>query len=122
MKESLVYTKFFRFAVKIVGLYKYLCKEQNEYVISKQILKSGTSIGANIKEAVQASSKRDFLMKVNISLKEASETDYWLQLLKETGYLDLKTYESMITDCNELNKILSSIVKTTKENLKSQGK
>ena len=117
MKESLVYEKAFKFAIRIVNMYKNLSKEQNEYTLSKQVLRSGTSIGANIKEAVQASSKRDFLMKMNIALKEASETDYWLQLLKVTNYLDVKTSESIINDCKELNKILSSVVKTTKENL-----
>ncbi|ETI89124.1 MAG: hypothetical protein Q607_CBUC00182G0104 [Clostridium butyricum DORA_1] len=118
MKESLIYEKAFKFAIRIVNLYKYLCKEKNEYTLSKQVLRSGTSIGANTKEAVQASSKRDFLMKMNIALKEASETDYWLKLLKSTDYLDAKTSESIINDCKELNKMLASIVKTTKENLK----
>lgn len=118
MKESLVYEKAFKFAICIVNLYKHLCKEKNEYIISKQVLRSGTSIGANVKEAVQASSKRDFLMKMNIALKEASETDYWLELLKATDYLDAKKSESIISDCKELNKMLASIVKTTKENLK----
>ncbi|WP_027624871.1 four helix bundle protein [Clostridium lundense] len=122
MKKSLVYNKAFKFAIRIVNLYKNLCKEKNEYTISKQVLRSGTSIGANIKEAVQASSKRDFLMKMNIALKEASETDYWLELLKATDYLDAKVSESMISDCTELNNMLASIVKTTKENLKVVGK
>ena len=117
MKESLVYNKAFDFAIKIVELYKYLCKEKSEYTLSRQVLISGTSIGANIKEAVQASSKRDFLMKINIALKEASETDYWLNLLKATDYLDLKLSESIINDCKELNKMLVSTVKTTKENV-----
>ncbi|AJA47849.1 hypothetical protein CPAST_c17790 [Clostridium pasteurianum DSM 525 = ATCC 6013] len=115
MKESLVYNKAFEFAIRIVNLYRYLCKEKNEYTLSKQVLRSGTSIGANTKEAIQASSKRDFLMKMNIALKEASETDYWLNLLKATDYLDSKLSESIINDCKELNKMLISIVKTTKE-------
>lgn len=115
MKESLVYNKAFDFAIRIVNLYKYLCKEKNEYTLSKQVLRSGTSIGANAKEAMQASSKRDFLMKMNIALKEASETEYWLNLLKATDYLDSKLSESIINDCKELNKMLVSIVKTTKE-------
>ena len=117
MRESLVYEKAFRFAIRIVNLYKHLSKEKNEYILSKQLLRSGTSIGANIKEAVQASSKRDFLMKMNIALKEASETDYWLELIKATNYMDVKASESIISDCAELNTILASIVKTTKENL-----
>jgi four helix bundle protein len=117
LKESLVYNKAFKFAIRIVNLYRHLSKEKNEYTISKQLLRSGTSIGANIKEAVQASSKKDFLMKMNIALKEASETDYWLELLKVTDYMDVRASESMISDCIELNAILASIVKTTKENL-----
>lgn len=117
MKESSIYNKSFEFAVRIINLYKYLCKEKSEYVISKQLLRSGTSIGANVKEAKQASSKRDFLMKMNIALKEASETEYWLQLLKATKYIDEKYANSVINDCIELNKILASIVKTTKESL-----
>lgn len=120
MKESLVYDKSFKFAIRIVNMYKHLSKEQNEYTLSKQVLRSGTSIGANVKEAIQASSKRGFLMKMNIALKEASETDYWLELLKATDYIDAIASESIINDCKELNKILSSIVKTTKENLKEK--
>lgn len=119
MNESLVYNKAFKFAVRIVKMYKCLSKEQNEYTLSKQVLRSGTSIGANVKEAIQASSKRDFLMKMNIALKEASETDYWLELLTATDYLDPKVSESIMNDCKELNKMLTSIVKTTKENLKA---
>ncbi|KAJ52324.1 four helix bundle protein [Clostridium tetanomorphum] len=122
MKESLVYNKAFKFAIRIVNLYKHLCKEKSKYIISKQVLRSGTSIGANIKEAVQASSKRDFLMKMNIALKEASETDYWLELLEETNYIDDKASQSIINECTELNNMLISIVKTTKENLKVLGK
>lgn len=118
MKESLVYNKAFKFSVRIVELYKYLCGEKREYVLSKQVLRSGTSIGANVKEAVQASSKRDFLMKMNIALKEASETDYWLKLLKAAGYINVKASESIVNDCKELNKMLASIVKTTKEKLR----
>lgn len=120
MSESLVYNKAFKFAIRIVNVYKHLSKEQYEYTLSKQVLRSGTSIGANIKEAVQASSSRDFLMKMNIALKEASETDYWLELLMATDYLDAKDTESIINDCKELNRILASIVKTTKENLKEK--
>ncbi|APM39296.1 four helix bundle protein [Clostridium kluyveri] len=118
MKESLVYNKAFKFSVRIVELYKYLCGEKREYVLSKQVLRSGTSIGANVKEAVQASSKKDFLMKMNIALKEASETDYWLELLKAARYINVKASESIVNDCKELNKMLASIVKTTKEKLR----
>lgn len=98
-------------------MYQYLCEEKNEYVLSKQILRSGTSIGANIKEALQSSSKKDYLWKMNIALKEASETEYWLDLLQSTDYIDNKMYNSIIEDCKELIKILVSTVKTTKETL-----
>ena len=117
MKDSLIYKKAFKFAIMIVNLYKQLCEEKNEYILSKQIFRSGTSIGANIKEAIQASSKRDFSMKMNIALKEASETEYWLELLKKTICLDTRASETALSECKELNKILVAIVKTTKENL-----
>ncbi|MDF2877510.1 MAG: hypothetical protein K0S30_606 [Clostridia bacterium] len=116
MKESLVYNKAFEFAIKIVKLYKYLCKEKSEYTLSKQILRSGTSIGANIKEGLYAQSKRDFLSKFSISLKECSETMYWLELLNATKHVDSKISKELIYDCSEINRILVSIVKTTKEN------
>ena len=115
MKENLVYEKAFRFAVNIVGLYKYLISEKKEYILSKQLLCSGTSIGANIKEAIEGQSTKDFLSKMNIALKEASETEYWLTLLRATGYFDEIKYNSVIEDCKELNRILSSVVKTMKK-------
>jgi len=115
LNESLVYEKAFKFSIRIVNLYKHLCNEKNEYILSKQVLRSGTSIGANIKEGLQSSSKRDFLMKMNIALKEASETDYWLELLQATNFLNAAESETTIHDCKELNKILAAIVKTTKK-------
>lgn len=115
--KSLVYQKSFAFAVRIVNLYKYLSDNKNEYVMSKQLLRSGTSIGANIKEALQAQSKKDYLSKMNIALKEASETEYWLNLLIETKYIEQHHSMSILEDCIELNKMLISIVKTTKSNL-----
>lgn len=118
MKESLVYEKAFKFSINIVDLYKYLNQDKNEYVISKQILRSGTSIGSNIKEGLQAQSRRDFLNKMSISLKEASETEYWLELLIATNYIDADASKILITECKEMNRMLSSIVKTTKMNLK----
>lgn len=118
MKESLVYNKAFKFAVRIVNLYKHLCKEKNEYILSKQVLRSGTSIGANVKEGLFAQSKRDFLSKMNIALKESSETMYWLDLLIATNYVDANASKTIIIECEELSKILVSIVKTTKQNLK----
>jgi len=84
MGNSIIADKSFTFAIRIIKLYKWMCKEKREFVLSKQILRSGTSVGANVAEALQGQSKRDFLMKMNIALKEASETKYWLRLLKET--------------------------------------
>ncbi|MDP4090644.1 MAG: four helix bundle protein [Bacillota bacterium] len=115
MKENLVYEKAFKFAVKIVGIYRYLVSDKKEYILSKQLLCSGTSIGANIKEAIEGQSTKDFLSKMNIALKEASETEYWLYLLRATGYFDEAKHNSIIEDCIELNRILNSIVKTMKK-------
>lgn len=112
-----MYDKAFLFAIRIVNLYKHLCKDKKEFILSKQVLRSGTSIGANIKEAMQAQSKRDFLNKMNIALKEASETEYWLNLLRETDYITEKSYKSIFCECKQLNKLLVSIVKTMRENL-----
>lgn len=118
MKESLIYNKAFKFSISIVDLYNYLCQEKGEYVLSKQLLRSGTSIGANIKEGLQAQSRRDFLNKMNISLKEASETEYWIELLIATKYIDANAYKILLIECKEINRMLVSIVKTTKNNLK----
>ena len=106
-----------KFAVRIVNLYKYLGNDKKEYVLSKQILRSGTSIGANIAEAECGISKKDFLSKIYIALKECVETIYWLDLLYETGYIDERMYLSMKSDCDELRKMLSATTKTTSENL-----
>lgn len=119
MKDSLIYNKAFKFSIKIVNLYKYLCKEKKEITLSKQVLRSGTSIGANIKEGLFAQSKRDFLSKMNIALKESSETMYWLELLTATDYIDINTSKAILSECEELSKILVSIVKTTRQNLKN---
>jgi four helix bundle protein len=96
MPKSIGYEKAFKFSIRIVRLYQHLCKDKMEYVLSKQILRSGTSIGANIKEALQAQSKRDYLSKMNVALEEASETEYWLDLLQSTDYIDDKMYSSII--------------------------
>ena len=101
-----------KFAVRIVNLYKYLCNEKNEFVMSKQILRSGTSIGANLAEAECGSSKKDFLNKVYIALKECAETIYWLDLLFDTEYINEKEYNSIKNDCEEIRKMLSSTTKT----------
>ena len=111
--KSIVESKSFNFAIRIVNLYKYLTDDKKEYVLSKQILKSGTSIGANISEALQGQSRKDFLMKMNIALKECSETKYWLRLLSATNYIDDNQANSIMKDCTELEKMLTKIVKTT---------
>ena len=113
--EKSIETKSFLFAVRIVNLCKYLAKTKKEYVLVNQLMRSGTSIGANVAEAQQAQSRPDFLSKLNIALKEASETNYWLRLMKATDILSEAEYTSMITDCRELEKILTAILKTTKK-------
>ena len=100
------------FALRIIKVYAYLRDEKQELVLSKQLLRSGTSIGANIREALRGQSRPDFYAKLNIALKEADETEYWLELLHESGYLDGKSFESIYTDCDELIKLLVSITKT----------
>lgn len=117
LKENLVYKKAFKFSIRIVRLYKYLVEEKNEYILSKQILRSGTSIGANIKEGIVAQSKKDFLSKMYVSLKEADETEYWLEILNQSEYIESKVYDSIIEECKEINKLLCATVKTTKKNL-----
>lgn len=112
--DNVIVEKSKLFAVRIVNLYKYLCSDKKEYVLSKQLVRSGTSIGANIHEAINAQSKADFTSKMNIALKEANETEYWLELLYKTEYLSLSQYENINADCSEICKILVSIVKTSK--------
>ena len=116
MKDNVVKDKSLEFAVRIVNLYKFLVNEQKEFVMSKQILRSGTSIGANIREAEQAQSRADFINKLNIALKEANETEYWLELLIRTEYITQEQYESINNDSTEINKLLISIIKTTRNN------
>ena len=116
MKDNVVKDKSLEFAVRIVNLYKFLVNEQKEFVMSKQILRSGTSIGANIREAEQAQSRADFINKLNIALKEANETEYWLELLIRTEYITREQDESINNDSTEINKLLISIIKTTKNN------
>ena len=117
MKEtSVIVIKSKSFAIRIIKLYQFLNNEKNEYVISKQILKSGTSIGANVKEASKAQSKADFISKNSIALKEASETEYWLELLYESGILEKKLFESLYSDNLEILKLLTSIINSAKKN------
>ena len=107
------------FAVRIVKLYRFLCEEKHEYVLSKQLLRSGTSIGANLAEAECAISKKDFLSKIYIALKECMETKYWIELLYETDYLSEKQFLSILADCEELRKMLSATTKTVQSTLNS---
>ncbi|MBQ8779545.1 MAG: four helix bundle protein [Alistipes sp.] len=112
--NNIVLDKSFDFAVRVVKLYKYLRYTIDERVMSTQVLKSGTSIGANIREALRSSSRKDFVAKMNISLKEAYETEYWLELLYRTEYISEKEYNSIFPECRELTNILSQIILTTK--------
>ena len=107
--ENIVQEKSFNFAIRIVKLYQYLCNEKKEFVLSKQLLRSGTSIGANIEESIGGQSDKDFLSKISISYKEARETIYWIKLLSATGYLDDKQTESLFVDAEEICKILCKI-------------
>ena len=115
--NNVVLDKCLKFSVRIVRLYQYLCSESKDYVISKQLLRCGTSIGANVHEAQYAVSKNDFLNKMHISLKESAETLYWIELLYQTDYLSEPQYNSILADCEELRDILSSITKTTRESI-----
>lgn len=117
MRKDIVAPKSIAFAIRIVGMYKFLTIEFREYVLSKQLLRSGTAVGALIREAEHGQSKADFLNKMNIALKEANESEYWLLLLKEGKFLNEIQYASMQTDCIELIKLLASIVKSIKTSL-----
>ena len=115
-EENVIVSKSYAFAVRSVKLYKYLCDEKHDNVIGKQLMRSGTSIGANVKEAIRGYSKAEFTQKMGISLKEASESEFWIELLRDTEYITEQQADSMLTDCRELIKLLISIIKT------SQGK
>jgi len=115
VKNNILLDKSFQFSIRIVNLYKYL--NTKEQVLSKQLLRSGTSIGANIYEAQEAQSKKDFISKLYIALKEARESEYWIKLLKETDYLKVKESNSILKDLVEIIKLLVTIIKTTKEKL-----
>ncbi len=114
MGKSVVKEKSYLFALRIIRLYQFLSDTKKEFVLSKQVLRCGTSVGALIREAEQAESKPDFIHKMAIALKEANETDYWLSLLKDTGYIEKKMFESMDKDCREITALLTAIIKTTK--------
>lgn len=118
MKDNVIKDKSFVFAIRVVNMYRYLSEDKKEFVLSKQLLRSGTAIGALVREAEQVESKVDFIHKMAIAQKEANETEYWISLLYKNNYIDEKQYQSIIADINELNKILSSIIITAKKNLK----
>jgi four helix bundle protein len=113
-KENIIVQKSYVFALEIIQLYKLLI-EKKEYVLSKQILRSGTSVGANIHEAVGGQSKKDFIHKLGIAVKEARETLYWLNLLKDSSYITKDEFSKLSNSCDEIIKILNSIILTTKE-------
>ncbi len=113
--ENIILVKSKAFALRIIKMYNYLKEEKKEYVLSQQLLRSGTSIGANVKESVFAQSTADFYAKMYIAQKEAGETEYWLELLYESEYIDQKLFDSFHTDCQELIKLLVSITKNSKK-------
>ncbi|MBQ5969798.1 MAG: four helix bundle protein [Clostridia bacterium] len=113
--ENVIVDKSKQFALRTIKLYKYLVNDRNEYVLSKQILRCGTSIGANVKEAIRGQSRADFYAKMYIAMKECSETEYWLELLHESEYIEDTAFESIYSDCKEILKILMAITKSQKE-------
>jgi four helix bundle protein len=116
MKENIIKSKSFDFAIRIVKLYQFLCEQKKEFVLSKQLLRSGTSIGANVREAEHAESKSDFIHKISISLKEANESAYWIELIYKTDYIEKSHFISIQTDLDEILKLLITILKTSKSN------
>jgi len=121
MKNNLIQKKSFDFAVRIVNLYKYLVDEKKEYTLSKQLLHSGTSIGANTEEALGGQSKKDFIAKLSIAYKEAREVNYWLRILQKTNYLSKEQFDAIYPDLEEIQKILVSILKTSKKNCENNN-
>ncbi|MGA2298341.1 MAG: four helix bundle protein [FCB group bacterium] len=117
MKENIIQEKSFSFAKRIVKSYQFLTNKKKEFVLSKQLLRSGTSIGVNVEEAIGGQSVNDFISKISIAYKECRETKYWIKLLSETGYLTLVQGESLLKDLDELLKIITSIQKTSKNNI-----
>jgi four helix bundle protein len=117
MKENIIKNKSFEFALRIVKLYKHLINDKKEFVLSKQLLRSGTAIGALVRESEQAESTKDFIHKLSIALKEANESDYWIELLFQSEYIEVKSYESIKDDVIQIIKLLVSIIKKTKSNM-----
>ncbi len=120
MKDNIIRDKSYAFALRIVKAFKYLSDEQREFVLSKQLLKSGTAVGALVREAEYGQSKADFIHKMSIALKEANETEYWLSILKDSGYMEERSFLSIHTDCTELIKLLTSIINTAKKKQNEQ--
>jgi len=116
-KENIIQEKSFAFAIRIVNLYKYICDEKKEYILSKQVLRSGTSIGANIEEGLGGQSDKDFISKLNIAYKETRETIYWIKLLSKTDYLSQEQTDSILSDADELSKIIAKILLTMKKKI-----
>jgi four helix bundle protein len=114
IKKNIVKDKSYKFALRIIKLYKYLCDEKKEYVLSKQLLRSGTSVGANVEEAIGGISKKDFLNKMFTAYKEARETNYWINLLRDSEYIEVKAADSLQADCEEILKIIGKIISTSK--------
>ncbi|MDX5418016.1 MAG: four helix bundle protein [Hymenobacteraceae bacterium] len=121
MSKSIIGEKSYAFAVRIIKMYQHLSADKEEFVLLKQVLRSGTSIGANVQEATGGQSTADFIHKLSIARKEARETQYWLRLLHDTGYIEAKHFESIHADCLELNKILNSIILTSQGKSKSNS-
>lgn len=118
MKENIVKNKSFSFAVRVVKLYQFLCEQKKEYVLSKQLLRSGTSVGAMVREAEHAETKKDFTHKMGVAQKEINEAIYWLELLKGTDYLTAEQFESLNADAVEIIKLITAILKSAKSNIK----
>ena len=118
MRENPVLVKSYAFALRIVKLYQHMTREKQEFILSKQLLRSGTSIDANVEEGIGGSSSKDFINKLTIANKEARETHYWLRLLKDSGYINKEGFDSIEKDCNELLKLLYSIINSTKSKAK----
>ena len=114
-RDNIIEKKSYQFSLQVIEVYKCLISEKKEFVLSKQFLRSGTSIGANVHEAVGSESKKDFIHKLGIAAKEARETSYWLNLLKDSNYITQQQFNGLNNDCNELIRILNSIILTTKE-------
>ncbi len=118
MKNNIIQEKTFNFAVRVINVYKHLTNEKKEFVLSKQLLRSGTSIGANVEESIGGQSDKDFISKISIAYKEARETKYWIKLLEATDYLSIQEAESLINNVDEICKILGSIQITMKKKLR----